>query len=270
VRVRLTGAALIALTAIVAMAVAAGAPAGPKPTESQGLLPDLRTVVPLSLGIQNQQQREYLRFANGIANTGAGDWRLRPDPPPRDNTTTETTAVQEILDASGNVVQSLIAGVFVFHPEHNHWHIGEVAQFEVRVGSPTGRSLVNDQGVAQSIKTTFCLIDWYTLEGNANTKARVYWDCANALQGISPGWVDQYHQSLEGQKLDITGAEPGRYYLVSTANYAATYLEADYTNNTAWQGFDLTRDSKGNPKIALADHSPCETPGLCGVGAPNR
>jgi hypothetical protein len=88
--------------------------------------------------------------------------------------------------------------------------------------------------------------------------------------GISPGWVDQYHQSLEDQKLDITGAEPGRYYLVSTANYAGTYLEADYTNNTAWQGFDLTRDSKGNPKIALAGHSPCETPGLCGVGAPNR
>lgn len=143
-RVRLTGAALIALVAIVAMVVASGAPAGPKPGGSPGLLPDLRTVVPLSLGIQNQQHREYLRFANGIANTGAGDWRLRPDPPPRDNTTTETTAVQEILDASGNVVQSPIAGVFVFHPEHNHWHIGEVAQFEVRVGSPTGPVLVND------------------------------------------------------------------------------------------------------------------------------
>jgi hypothetical protein len=92
----------------------------------------------------------------------------------------------------------------------------------------------------------------------------------NPFQGISPGWVDQYHQSLEGQKLDITSAEPGRYYLVSTANYAGTYLEANYTNNTAWQAFDLTRDSSGNPKIALAGHSPCETPGLCGIGAPNR
>jgi hypothetical protein len=115
-----------------------------------------------------------------------------------------------------------------------------------------------------------CLIDWYTLEGNANTKARIYWECQTGLQGISPGWVDQYHQSLEGQKLDITGAKPGRYYLVSTANYAGTYLEANYTNNTAWQSFELTRDSSGNPKIALAGHSTCETPGLCGVGAPNR
>jgi hypothetical protein len=89
VKVRLTGAALIAFVAIVAMTIAVGAPAGSRPADSPGLLPDLRTVVPLSLGIQNQQQREYLRFANGIANTGAGDWRLRPDPPPRDNTTTD-------------------------------------------------------------------------------------------------------------------------------------------------------------------------------------
>jgi hypothetical protein len=172
VKVRLTGAALIAFVAIVAMTIAVGAPAGSRPADSPGLLPDLRTVVPLSLGIQNQQQREYLRFANGIANTGAGDWRLRPDPPPRDNTTTLTTAVQEILDASGNVVQSRIAGIFVFHPEHNHWHIGEVAQFEVRVGSPNGPVLVNDQGIAQSIKTTFCLVDRYTPPGDLTRLGR--------------------------------------------------------------------------------------------------
>jgi hypothetical protein len=178
--------------------------------------------------------------------------------------------VQEILDASGNVVQSLIAGVFVFHPEHNHWHIGEVAQFEVRVGSPTGRLLVNDRGIAQSIKTTFCLIDWYTLEGNSNTRARVYWDCANALQGISPGWGRPVSPVARGPEARHHGCRAGRYYLVSTANYASTYLEANYTNNTAWQAFDLTRDSSGNPKIALAGHWPCETPGLCGIGAPNR
>lgn len=40
------------------------------------LYPDLRTVVPLHLGLQNQQQQEILRFSNGIANVGAGPLRF--------------------------------------------------------------------------------------------------------------------------------------------------------------------------------------------------
>ena len=127
-----------------------------------------------------------------------------------------------------------------------------------------------DRGHSVSIKTTFCLIDWYQLEGNSNTKKRIYWECQTSFQGIAPGWVDQYHQSLEGQKVDITGAKPGLYYLVSTANPERRFLETDYTNNTAWTSFKLTRDSSGNPKIEVAGNSACETPGLCGVGAPNR
>ena len=60
------------------------AAAGGKPGDGGGaigLYPDLQTVVPRHLGVQNAQQRETLRFANGIANTGAGHLRMRPDPP---------------------------------------------------------------------------------------------------------------------------------------------------------------------------------------------
>ena len=83
------------------------------------------------------------------------------------------------------------------------------------------------------------------------------------MQGISVGWVDQYHQSLEGQGLDITSAVPGRYYLVSTSNPEHTFIESSYDNNTSWLGFDLTRSSNGNPKITIVDHSDCSV-GLCG------
>ena len=47
---------------------------------STTLYPDLRTVVPAHLNFVNQQQNEYLRFSNGIANTGGGPWALRPEP----------------------------------------------------------------------------------------------------------------------------------------------------------------------------------------------
>jgi hypothetical protein len=270
---RLARAALIALGA--AILIPTTAVGGGKPGGSAGLYPDLQTVVPRHIGVQNTAQREYLRFANGIANTGPGHLRMRPDPP--FGVPTElTTAIQQILDANGNVVQELNAGSFEYHEAHNHWHIGNVALFEIRKARDDGRGgsygapLVNDRGEAQSVKTTFCLIDWYALEDNSNTKERTYWDCIHGFQGISPGWVDQYHQSLEGQELDITGAPVGVYYLVSTSNPDGLFAETTRVNNTAWLSFRLSRDSRGNAKVDEVAHSPCATPGLCGVNAPNR
>jgi len=165
-----------------------------------------------------------------------------------------------------NVVSEHVAGIFVFHPAHNHWHIGDVALFEVRKGSPRGPVVGPN-----SIKTTFCLIDWYKLEGNAPRPERTFFDCATSFQGVSAGWVDQYHQSLEGQSLDLTGVpEADDYYLVSTSNFSRIFLESDYTNNSAWVRFRLYRDSNGNRKIEATSHSPCESPSLCGEQTPNR
>lgn len=230
-----------------------------------GLLPDMRTVVPRHLGVQNAHQREILRFSNGIANTGAGEWRMRPEFPLDNNTHATQDAIQEIRDAAGNIVEEKTVSQFEFHEQHNHWHIAAVALFEVRSGSPTGRVFGGN-----SIKTTFCLIDWYQLDTNSPTTDRVFFECAGAYQGISQGWVDQYHQATEGQQLDITGAPVGEYYLVSTANPDGIFIEADLTNNTAWTKFRLTRDSKGNPKVTELDHSPCDSPGLCGEQSTNR
>lgn len=227
---------------------------------TSGLYPDLQTVVPTHLQLVNQQQRTILRFSNGIANTGPGHWRLRPE-----NQGGVTSAIQEILNADGTIAREYLASTFEFHPAHNHWHIGDVALFEVRAGSPTGPIAGSN-----SIKITFCLLDWYRLDGNAPTSQRTYWDCATSYQGVSPGWVDQYHQSVEGQQLDLTGVAPGRYYLVSTTNPAKTFLETNLTNNTAWVSFDLNYDATGNAKIVLVDRSPCATAAMCGEGAPNR
>ena len=262
---------LIAVTAFAAGSGGAG---------STALLPDIRTVVPAHLQLVNEHQKETLRFSNGIANTGPGPWALRPDPPLSSATTT-VTAIQELRDSAAyyrcgeqpkqvtacyNVVSEFPTGSFEYHPAHNHWHIGDVALFEVRKGSPTGPIVGGN-----SIKTTFCLIDWYKLDDNSPSAERVFFDCYTSFQGISPGWVDQYHQATSGQQLDLTGVPNANdYYLVSTANYARVFTESDYTNNTAWVKFRLYMDSKGNRKIQVTDRSPCESPGMCGERATNR
>lgn len=99
---------------------------------------------------------------------------------------------------------------------------------------------------------------------------RVYFDCAGATQGISVGWVDQYHQATDGQELDLTGASVGRYYLVSTANYDKVFREKSTENNRAWVAFDLTRDSNGNAKIDLLGDSLKEGEGLPQTSTANR
>ena len=147
-----------------------------------------------------------------------------------------------------------------------------MALFELRVARDSG--LGGNYGAVyanQSIKTTFCLIDWVKLEGNSPTGERKYWDCnPEALQGISAGWGDQYHHQLEGQELEFTGAKPGVYYLVSIANPDGTFLETNTTNNTAWTSVRITRDSKGNAKVTKVSNSPCSTPRMCGEDLPNR
>jgi Lysyl oxidase len=271
--------AVAGLALIAAFPLYAGKPSDGGSTGS-GPLPDLQTVVPLHLQLVNQQQRELLRFSNGIANTGPGPLAMRPDPPVADATTT-TTAVQEIrttndyykcgeqpkqVAACYTIVRERSAGTFEFHPAHNHWHIGDVALFEVRQGGPDGPVVGGN-----SIKTTFCLIDWYKLEGNTNSAERTFFDCETSYQGIQSGWVDQYHHSLDGQELDLTGIPNAKdYFLVSTANYARRFEETDYTNNVAWVKFTLSGIGGGNRKVEVKAHSPCASPGLCGVGAPNR
>lgn len=239
-----------------------------------GLYPDLQTVVPKHLSLQNEHQREMLRFSNGIANLGDGDWRMRAETVPTD-TSVVTNAIQEILDANGNVVREEVVSTMSYHETHHHWHMGGVALFELHyaedngTGGVWGPVYMNDRGVAQSVKTTFCLIDWYKLEDNAPTKERKYFDCYGQYQGIQPGWVDQYHQATDGQELDMTGAPEGVYYLVSTANADGNYLESNLANNTAWVSFYLSR-GHGNSAITLIGQSECSSPSMCGDQKVNR
>jgi hypothetical protein len=86
------------------------------------------------------------------------------------------------------------------------------------------------------------------------------------VRGAAP---DQYHHELAGQELEITGAPPGVYYMLSIANPEARYLETTTENNTAWSSFRITRDSQGNAKITEISHSPCSGT-LCGEDVPSR
>ena len=250
--------------ALLLAALFLAAPLSVPAQSASGLLPDIQTIVPKQVQIVNAHQRELLRFSNGIVNTGAGHFRLRPELV-KSRSGVQQHAIQEILDAKGNIVAEYDVSRYEFHVAHDHWHINGVAQFDIRSGSSTGPVVGG-----RSIKVTFCLIDWYKLDDNPAHTEVTYFHCGAAHQGISPGWVDQYHQATEGQQLDITDMPAGDYYLVSTSNPGGTFKETTLANNTAWVMFRLTRSNGGNPTLSILDRSPCGSPGLCGEQKDNR
>lgn len=227
-------------------------------------IPDLRAVVPDHIGIQNQKivnedgtvNQEWLRFSNGIADTGLGDWRMVPLGPATPDALAQDTR-QHFINSDGDCVGFLETGSFVYHPEHHHWHMKDVVEFSVRKAANNGPDM-SDNGIVgiSENKVTFCIEDVYNMIGNTKTAERIYWDCATSLQGIQAGWSDQYHQSREGNEVPIDNLENDvDYYLVHHVNFAGLYGELDESNNIAWQKFQVTDDGNGNRKLVLLENS---------------
>jgi len=217
------------------------------------------------LQIQNEHQREMLRFSTTHINVGDGPLQVRGGgqvaPCVIENVAYDqcTISTQEVLDADGNIVLTHPAGVAFFHPQHNHWHQSDVALFQIRVGALDGPVL------SAGAKITFCLVDNDQTVLVKKGSSRGYFECNAELQGISVGWSDDYHQSTEGQELDITSAPEGLYYLTHLADPENHWLETDEFNNFAWVKFFLDRHG-ANPKVIVLEQSAC-TRATCGSGS---
>ena len=279
---------LIMLPVIVAIGFMLTGPLGsdiiaePQNVPDNALLPDVTPGVPKHLNIHNQQQNESLRFTNVWANIGPGTLEYEPlFPDPNANEGETQDAFQNLYDDEGNFgltdqnIWHQTVSEFIFHETHNHWHINDVGEFSVRVdnnGVP-GDIAVGDNGETASIKVGFCITNVFKYNGDESpTSQRIYWDCEVGLQGIQPGWADQYHQSVEGNEIDITGLPNDTYFLVHKWNPANAFVDGDDTNDESWVKFILSQENNGNGnrKITITEEFAPEcqadgsTPGICG------
>jgi hypothetical protein len=271
----LTAAATV--TAGVVLSSALGAAKGP----GQPLYPNVVEEVPSHLGIQNDHQREWLRFSTTHINLGPGNLQIRGGgqiaPCTIDGIHYDqcTVATQEILDSSGNVVLTHPAGVAFFHPEHNHWHQSAVAAFKIMTGDPSSPGSCSKTScgneIATGVKITFCFVDVvFTGVTGKEKKAfpRAYFECNGDFQGLAVGWADEYHQSTPLQELEVTGLPEGNYFLTHEADPDNHWLEGPAANspgeldNFTWVEFRLSRKG-ANPEVTILGHSPC-TGAQCG------
>ncbi|MBT5200768.1 MAG: hypothetical protein HOK63_07770 [Thaumarchaeota archaeon] len=243
--------------------------APPNQIPDEGLIPELQAIVPDALQVVHKQHSDTLRFTNGIANLGPGHWQMEPTFPT--DPEGDVIATQQILDVDGNIVFEQIVSTFVYHDEHNHWHIADVTEFSVHQDSPDGPV------VGTTNKVTFCVEDVYNMLGNSNTADRIFWDCTVSLQGVQAGWADQYHQSTPGNQIDITGIAEGTYYLVHDVNPDNIFIEEDVTNNIAWTEFIVEFKNNDQVKITETGNTSCNLlpdsiykSALCGEVTANR
>jgi len=227
---RLKAVKCLRLGCVALLAMASAAPA-----RATDLLPDLivnpARLQDFSFSKSIVPGRVHIRFSNGTANVGLGPLFLFPGA-----ATGGGQLVNQRIFASQGGFRDREAGIFLFHPTHNHFHFGSWAQYTIRAvlpGDAVGPVL------RQGGKTSFCLLDSSRYLGpvpilGSVSSTRTFSTCNDDAQGVSVGWEDVYSRSLPDQWIDITGLTPGDYWLESVVDPGNRVEEVDENNNVGY------------------------------------
>jgi hypothetical protein len=228
----------ITLIAIAMIAMASPSYAG-DPDPAEGLLPDIivnPTYLEDAALVTNVEQGHYhLRFSNSTPNIGDGTLFVYGVPVGNEDAKGEGEFTQEVRQRiffEDDTFVDRTAGLFTFHPSHNHVHMDSWAQYRLR--AVTEGNGVGDV-VAEGEKTSFCLLDSVIYDAKLPNAAEeaVFTSCEFGVQGISVGWQDVYNRFLPDQWIDVTDVPNGQYWLESTVDPLDNILEKDETNNVA-------------------------------------
>jgi hypothetical protein len=239
--------------AATALAFALESCGGSNAPRAPELLPDLDQVAPRGLSIVVEGERELLVFLSAVDNVGRGPLVVSAR---RTDLEPEMSALQVVRRANGeSTAYPLRLRVrFVVSETHRHWHVLGFERYELR--TLAGEALGDDR------KTGFCLGDRYDTDAKTRIPGeppRAVWvhncgkdqpDRTRLIQGISPGFGDDYVPRLEGQFVDVTNLEAGRYVLVHRANPEGDIRESNYENNAASVLVALRRPA-GKPPVAV-------------------
>jgi hypothetical protein len=252
----------VAGIALLALAACGDGPGQP----AHELLPDLDQVAPAALSLVENDGRERLVFLSSVENGGAGPLLVGGR---RENVSEpEMRATQLVRRSDGSTrAFPLHARLrFVVSETHRHWHLLDFERYELR--DESGQTLGRDH------KTGFCLGDRYDAQASTRLPGeppRAVWtqECGRGqtgrlriLEGLSPGFGDDYVPLLEGQYIDVTGVPSGRYLLVHRVNADRDIREESYANNAASVLFELERGPNGKGRVSVL--ATCPRSATCG------
>ncbi|WP_347352614.1 Ig-like domain-containing protein [Intrasporangium sp.] len=261
----IAAAALSLAAAVGAVPVAPASVAAPAGTLHY---PDLQNIIPPGdMSIYGTGSARELRYTHLLYNGGDGPLEIQPQ---YNNAAGVYQGVQRIYTHDGDdswsiAKQSRVAGAFVYHAEHGHFHF-PMASFGLYAVAADGG--VGDP-VTMSPKNGFCIADSYiynsTLE-HSGTFGYSGGTCTDpsAIRGISVGGADEYDYRDPGQSVPIDGVPDGTYWfraLVDPYNY---FQESDKANNET----DVKVRITGSTLQTLETVYPDSTPPPASLTAP--
>ena len=213
-------------TTVISCCLAIGCLLVNSPAWGQELLPNLRALPAFNLSVVPNVDtgNPELRLSATSWNSGAGPLELVAGAAGQAG----QDVYQRVHKKDGSYIDYL-AGTFVWHPDHNHFHFQEYALYTLRpVNAPGGSQ-------RQAYKTSFCVMDTGKVDTRLPGAAKrpVYESCNAFVQGMSVGWGDTYGAQLAGQAIDLTGNPDGLYELMVTFDPANHILETNDTDNAA-------------------------------------
>ena len=185
---------------------------------------------------------QHISLSNGLLSFDTTSWnsgpgRLELIAGKVNNRAKKQKVYQRIYYSDGISYYDHLAGDFIWHKQHNHFHFEQYALYTLRLASMPDTSLRGSQ------KTTFCVMDttlediYFNLPGTPHNP--VYSTCGNVKQGMSVGWGDTYGSYLAGQSIDVSGLSDGLYHLVIEIDPQKRLLELDDGDNTSCVLLDL-------------------------------
>lgn len=227
--------------------------------------PDLVPEVPGDVRTIYEGTDRQMQFTTSVGNIGPGPLIL-------EGVTVSTTdgvftaAYQRINRRDGSQCAHT-AGLFVFHPQHKHWHFDRFVSYELRVDDP-----VTGQLVGGGEKMSFCLLDIQSVRGFNPVqfpRQLTTQTCSSAegMYGISVGWEDVYEHFLPGQSIDLDPdrdhqVPEGSYLLVNRVNPDGKIWEADANNNSSFASvkISLAPPVLGAPPLATPTPGSVQNP----------
>jgi Lysyl oxidase len=204
---------LPALVAVLALAFAAPAVAGP-PDITQG------AINPNKISVLNGQ----LRFDSTInVQSDGGPLTLFGS---RVDTTVNTMDAFQTVDGTNDLV-----GAFQYNYDvtHQHWHYLSLDRYDLRPHDPTTINV----DVARDQKTGFCLVDNSQQNPNPTGCQQKNPGALGVSEAVQPGGWDIYTGGVDGQFIDLTGVAPGTYELVQWVNADCRLRDIGLDEHTA-------------------------------------
>ncbi len=212
------------LSLAVLTTVWAAKPVPPPPTGQ--LVPNLRALPGSDLSVVRNIATGVpeLRFSATTWNAGTGPLELLAG----ETGAGQQNVYQRLYNGDGTY-NDLLAGSFVWHPGHNHFHFEDYAIYSLQLANSPGNS------VRTSAKTTFCVMDTGRVDGSlpGSPNRAVYTNCGNQVQGMSVGWGDTYGASLPGQSINLSDWPDGDYKLSIVVDPKQHIVETDETDNSS-------------------------------------